>query len=267
MPKLTYAENPVHPVLNDYPAALVPASLVFDMLHLVTRRGAFKVAAFFSMVLALVTGGAAAATGYQDYKEIPEGTEAKRMANAHAMLNMGLLGTLVIQVLLRFTGKVGLFPRLLNVVANAGLMVSSWYGTHLVYRHGMRVRGVDPIAAAPEAMPDTGKAYADRLEGFLRSVPDTDLGTYVRQAGGAASQAGRQAQTALETASREVTARTEAVRSQIGGASQSDPVSGSWQADEGSFGDQGALSGSIPEHETVDIAAAVRESLPDEQTR
>ena len=83
MPKQTYAENPIHPVLNDYPAALVPASVAFDMLHLVTRRRSFKVASFFSLLFALITGGAAAATGYQDYHEIPEGTDTKRLANAH----------------------------------------------------------------------------------------------------------------------------------------------------------------------------------------
>ena len=87
MPKLTYAEHPVHPVINDYPAALVPTSLVFDMLHLVTRRSSFKVASFFTMVLALITGGTAAATGYADYREIPADTEEKRVANAHALLN------------------------------------------------------------------------------------------------------------------------------------------------------------------------------------
>jgi len=179
MPKLTYAENPVHPVLNDYPAALVPTSLVFDMLHLVTRRGSFKVASFYTLLLALITGGAAAATGFQDYQEIPEGTEAKRLANVHAMLNVGLLGALVVQLLIRMTGRVGLFARLLNIAATAGVMTSSWYGTQLVYRHGLRVRGVDPLAAAAEAMPDTGKPFAERLEAFAEHVPDTDLSGYV----------------------------------------------------------------------------------------
>jgi uncharacterized membrane protein len=262
MPKLTYAENPVHPVLNDYPAALVPTSLVFDMLHLVTRRHEFKVAAFFSLVLALITGGAAAATGFQDYQEIPEGTEAKRMANAHGMLNVGLLGAIAIQVLIRSTGRVGLFARLLNVVANGALMVSSWYGTHLVYRHGLRVRGVDPLAAAPEAMADRGKPMADRLESFLGGVPATDLSGVAFQAGDLAGQASRQAQGALETASREVTARAEAVRNQVGRGADGGSVDG--LADEPAFDDQGALSGSIPQQEPADVAASVRESLADD---
>ena len=54
------------------------------MLHLVTRRRSFKVASFFTLLFALFTGGAAAATGYQDYREIPEGTDAKRLANRRA---------------------------------------------------------------------------------------------------------------------------------------------------------------------------------------
>ncbi|HEX5825874.1 MAG TPA: DUF2231 domain-containing protein [Candidatus Limnocylindrales bacterium] len=180
MPKLTYAENPIHPVLNDYPAALVPASVAFDMLHLVTRRGSFKAASFWTLLFATITGVAAAITGYRDYREIPEGTEPKRLANAHAMLNMGVLGALVLQLVMRVTGRVGLFARLLNVAAAAGLAISGWYGTHLVYRHGLRVRGVDPLAGTPEAAPDTGKPFADRLEAFASKLPATDLGAGVR---------------------------------------------------------------------------------------
>src|SRR4051794_36311554 len=170
MPKLTYADNPVHPVLNDYPAALVPTSVAFDLLHLVTRRKSFKVASFFSLLFALLTGGAAAATGYQDYREIPEGTDAKRVANAHGMLNLGVMGAVLLQLLLRSTGRVGIFVRLLNIASAAGLVASSWYGMHLVYRDGVRVRGIDPLAAAPDGARDTGSPIADRLETLVAKV-------------------------------------------------------------------------------------------------
>jgi uncharacterized membrane protein len=175
MPKLSYAEHPVHPVINDFPTALVPTSLVFDMLHLVTRRGSFKVAAFFTMALALVTGGAAAAIGYADYREIPSNTEAKRIANAHALLNTGVLASLVLQLLIRATGRVGLFARLLNVAANLGLVSAGWYGTHLVYRHGMRVDSIAPAAGVTAAARAEGRPLADVLGGALAVVPSTDL--------------------------------------------------------------------------------------------
>jgi uncharacterized membrane protein len=182
MPKLTYAENPIHPVVNDYPAALVPASLVFDMLHLVTRRGSFKVAAFWSLLLALVTGGVAAATGLQDYRDIPEGTEEKRLANAHAMLNAGMLGALAVQVLMRITGRVGIVARLLNVATVAGLVAADRYGTSLVYRHGVGVHGADPLAATPAApapLLDRDTPFADRLQAAMARGPEGDRSRYV----------------------------------------------------------------------------------------
>ncbi|HET7829730.1 MAG TPA: DUF2231 domain-containing protein [Candidatus Limnocylindrales bacterium] len=258
MPKQTYAENPIHPVLNDYPAALVPASVAFDMLHLVTRRRSFKVASFFSLLFALITGGAAAATGYQDYREIPGGTDTKRLANAHGMLNAGVMGAVALQLLLRSTGRVGIFVRLLNVASAAGIATSSWYGMHLVYRDGLRVRGVDPLAASPDAGTDTGKPLADRLETLVAKVPDTDLSTYVDQAMTGVEQA-RQA--AAQAASQAADAVTQAVGR--GGSETGLDTA----PDELEFDDQGALSGAIPEGEPVDVAASVRESLGDEPGR
>jgi uncharacterized membrane protein len=258
MPTQTYADNPIHPVLNDYPAALVPASVAFDMLHLVTRRRSFKVASFFSLLFALLTGGAAAATGYQDYREIPEGTDTKRLANAHGMLNVGVMAAVAFQLLLRSTGRVGIFVRLLNLAAAAGLVTSSWYGMHLVYRDGLRVRGVDPLAAAPDAGTDTGKPFADRLETLVAKVPDTDLSGFVDQA---VASVGNATQAATQAASQAADAVTQAVGR--GGHDMGIDAS----PNELEFEDQGALSGSIPEGETVDVAASVRESLGDEPGR
>ena len=38
---------------------------------------------------------------------------------------------------------------MLSLIITAGLTASAWYGGHLVYHHGMRVRGTD-LAGAPE---------------------------------------------------------------------------------------------------------------------
>jgi uncharacterized membrane protein len=222
MPKLTYAENPVHPLLNDFPSALVPASVAFDMLHLITRRPTFKNAAFWTLLMAFGTGTAAAATGLEDYREIPEGTEEKRLANAHALLNLALLGAIGLQLPIRLSGRVGITARLLNLGATAGLMAASWYGTTLVYRHGVRVRGVDP---SEDQLPadDQGRPIADRLEKWLELVPDTDLTKYVTQASDAATIAGRQAQETLDEAARTLNARAEEVRRQLSGPTEGSP--------------------------------------------
>jgi hypothetical protein len=129
---------------------------------------------------------------------------------------------------------------------------------HLVYRDGLRVRGVDPLAAAPDAGTDTGKPFADRLETLVAKVPDTDLSGYVDQA---VASVGNATQAATQAASQAADAVTQAVGR--GGHDMGIDAS----PNELEFEDQGALSGSIPEGETVDIAASVRESLGDEPGR
>jgi len=239
MPKQTYAKHPVHPVINDFPTALVPTSLVFDMLHLVTRRPSFKVASFFTMLLALITGGAAAATGYADYREIPADTEEKRVANAHALLNAGVMASLLVQLLIRATGRVGLFARLLNIAASVGMFSASWYGTHLVYRNGVRVDVKDGSAmnAAAIATADAERgSIADVLEGALGVVPATDLSEIVEKALGSVHHA---ADTLADHAS---------------------DTADEWSDELPEPDEQGALGNPVAEGET-DVTAAVNEAL------
>ena len=184
MPKLTYAEHPVHPVLNDYPAALVPTSVAFDMLHLVTltpTRSRSRRSSRWSW--RCCTGGAAAATGYPDYREIPP----KERRPSGSPMPTGS-STWVSWPRSRSSCS---SARRAGSGCSSGCSTSrpppasytaGWYGQHLVYRHGLRVRGVDPLASAPEAGPDTGKPFAERLESLVDKVPATDLSGYVGQA-------------------------------------------------------------------------------------
>lgn len=249
MPKMTYAENPVHPVLNDFPSALVPTSIAFDMLHLVTRRPTFRNASFFSLLFALLTGIPAAISGLRDYEEIPEGSDAKRIANAHAVLNLGVLGAVGLGLFLRMFGKVGVFARFLNVASGGALLVSGWYGTHLVYRHGMRVHAVDPLAGAPDLGADTGKPYADRLEAFAHTLPASDLRALATQAGDTVGTAAAQAQATLQDAASTIQARAAEVRSTVEGA-----TSGSDELDD-------ALAADAEADALLDVAATTRTKI------
>ena len=107
--------------------------------------------------------------GAMDWLAIPAGTPAKRIANLHGATNAGLLGlsTLNLALRARSRGRRAPLPMLLSAAGTGGLNASAWYGGELVYERGMRVRGVDPVAAAPEVALLPGD---QRTAGFLRRL-------------------------------------------------------------------------------------------------
>jgi hypothetical protein len=128
------------------------------------------------MVGGYVGGLAAAAAGAGDYFVIPPDSHDKRIATVHATLNLGLLGLYSLNLLLRARRRppTGAVPVLLNALGTAGLLVSAWYGGHLVYAHGMRVAGVDPLAGAPELRPPGD----ERLEAALDRLAEAQAGPH-----------------------------------------------------------------------------------------
>jgi uncharacterized membrane protein len=141
MPRTTFAGHPLHPQLITMPAGLLPFSLLLDILYLKTGRHSYAEAAYYTMVGGFVGGLAAGAAGAADYLTIPPDAPAKRTADTHAAMNIGLLALTGLNLCLRSgRRKSGTGPALLSLVGNLGLFVSAWYGGHLVYEHGMRVK-------------------------------------------------------------------------------------------------------------------------------
>ena len=59
-------------------------------------------------------------------------------------MNVGLLALTGLNLLMRRRRRSpGPVPIVLSLIGTAGLAISAWYGAHLVYHHGMRVRGTD----------------------------------------------------------------------------------------------------------------------------
>jgi uncharacterized membrane protein len=174
MPKLTLAGHPLHPQLILFPAGLLPFSFVLDLFRLGTGHADVGRAAHYTLVGGSVGAMAAAAAGLPDYLAIQPGTPAKRTANLHAALNAGLLAMNGVNLMLRRGrgGSPGALPVLLSAMGTVGLLVSAWYGGHLVYTHGLRVRGVDPTAGTPEVRPPTDERVRAALEGALTAVPE-----------------------------------------------------------------------------------------------
>ncbi len=165
MPQSTFAGHPLHPQMIVMPAGLLPFSLVLDVMHARTGDHSYADAAYYTMMGGFLGGLAAGAAGAADYLTIPEDSHAKRVGRLHGMMNVGLLALTGLNLLLRTQRRSpGALPMFLSVIGNAGLFVSAWYGGHLVYQHGMRVRGTELSGTSQELKPPGDDRLAHMLE-------------------------------------------------------------------------------------------------------
>src|SRR3954462_4825760 len=177
MPKSTLAGHPAHPILITVPVGLLPFSLAMDVAYLATGKKKYAQASYFALLGGVVGGLVAAVTGAADYLSIPCGTATKRTANLHALLNIGLMGLSGYNLLSR-RGKwvpSSKSQTAMSAVGVGALLISSWYGGTLVYDHGMRVQGVDPIGHAPEVKLPGDEALEQSLRKLEQAVtPQTE---------------------------------------------------------------------------------------------
>jgi uncharacterized membrane protein len=127
-------------MLVDLPLGMLPFSCAMDVMHLATGKHSYADSAYHSLVGGYLSALAAGVSGAVDYLDIPQGTQSKKTANLHAILNLGIVGLYSLNLLARRNKSSGLLPTLLSAVGTAGLAMSSWYGGKLVYELGMRVK-------------------------------------------------------------------------------------------------------------------------------
>jgi uncharacterized membrane protein len=174
MPQSTLAGHPLHPMLIVAPAALIPFGFVMDAMHRSTGKQSYADAAYYSLVGGLLGGLAAGTAGAMDYMTIERGSHIKRTANVHALLNTGALALTAATVMARRRepdhqgGSV-----LLSGLAAAGVVISSWFGGHMVYKHGMRVQGANPVADSPELAPPGDEEMEHLFEAAEKPMPAT----------------------------------------------------------------------------------------------
>lgn len=167
MPQATFAGHPLHPQLIVMPAGLLPFSLVLDALHVGTGDHSYADAAYYTMVGGLLGGLAAGAAGAADYSTIPRDSEAKKIGTVHGLMNIGLLALTGLNLWMRRKRRSpGALPVVLSLVGNVGLFASAWYGGHLVYHLGMRVRGT-PLEGDRRELRPPGD---ERVEHLLSSA-------------------------------------------------------------------------------------------------
>jgi uncharacterized membrane protein len=167
MPQATFAGHPLHPQLIVMPAGLLPFSFLLDLMHAGTGDHSYADAAYYTMMGGWLGGLAAGAAGAADYSTIPRDSTAKKIGTVHGAMNLGLLALTGLNLLMRRNRRApGPLPLLLSLIGNVGLFASAWYGGHLVYHHGMRVRGTELSGTPDEIRPPGDK----RLEHAFASA-------------------------------------------------------------------------------------------------
>jgi uncharacterized membrane protein len=75
----------------------------------------------------------AALFGFVDYLTAPMSAAAKKTATTHMILNLTVVAFYVAAFFVRFANDVSMIGYVLTYIGLALLVVSGWYGGHLVY--------------------------------------------------------------------------------------------------------------------------------------
>lgn len=134
--------HPVHPMLVVLPLGLFITSVVYDLMHLKTKKKEHAIVANRLVGAGVLGGILAAAPGIIDWLAIPEGTRAKRIGFWHGLGNVLLLIMFGGSWKLRRDAPSEETPRSAVALSLAALMlgnVTAWLGGELIYRLGVGV--------------------------------------------------------------------------------------------------------------------------------
>jgi len=133
---------PSHALVVHFPAALLPTSLLLDVVGRLDPSLGLGRAAALVLALGLAGGVVAGGTGLLDWAEMIPGPRRARVTR-HLLVQVAALGTFALSLALRL-GDVAAPAPVASLVASVvgfGLLaVGDHLGGLLVYRDGMRVR-------------------------------------------------------------------------------------------------------------------------------
>jgi uncharacterized membrane protein len=135
----------LHAALNDLPAALLIAAVLFDLLAAATRREGLRIASFWTLMLGTLGAAAAVISGLQAEDHIAHGEAVHELMKTHeklALVTAGIFGVLALWRLVRET-RMGQAERALALALGLGgagvLAATGVYGGKLVFEHAAGV--------------------------------------------------------------------------------------------------------------------------------
>ena len=135
----------LHAALNDLPAALLLVAVLFEVAGLATRRPAFRVAGYWTLIAGAVGGALAVISGLRAEEHIAHGEAVHRLMETHEELALITLGIFAVVAVWRIARekRMGGTERgaalALALAGTATLVATAVYGGKLVFDHAAGV--------------------------------------------------------------------------------------------------------------------------------
>jgi uncharacterized membrane protein len=131
--KATLAEHPLHPMFVGFPIGFFGAVLVSDVISIWGNPAFWPHMSLWLIAFGVIGALVAAVFGFIDYFTAPMSAAAKRTATTHMILNLIVVAFYVAAFFVRYANPVSALGYVLTYVGLGILVVSGWYGGHLVY--------------------------------------------------------------------------------------------------------------------------------------
>jgi uncharacterized membrane protein/nitrite reductase/ring-hydroxylating ferredoxin subunit len=172
--------HPIHPMLVHFPIGFFVLSFILDLVSLTPTPRPFLVpAAFYAMLLGVITALLAAIPGFVDYTDIRRDHPAKGTATTHLSLNLIAVVLYAINLWIRAPGlsdaRVSWVPLILSFIGVSLLSASGYLGGRLVYDEGIAVGRHKRDTATPKETLHPSTSHVEK-EGDMNFVlvPDAE---------------------------------------------------------------------------------------------
>jgi len=140
--RLRFFGHPVHPVVTHFPMALLPVSLLGDLLGVWTDASFWWVFSFYNLAIGLVMSIPALITGMIDFLTIPQEETVDRVAMRHMTIMITSITMYSCSFFIRLGVEIPIGWRLISSVSLSllgliFLLIGGWFGGQLVYRHAV----------------------------------------------------------------------------------------------------------------------------------